>query len=213
MSCPKPLYRAFKSATYAENFISRGDLRLGLLQTYQIIEDKCRADTSEGLGHYVDAEGTGEHFQSGNVTYILCLSGPDVDLSYIAGKFGSIIVRVGDPCQLTKEIQAALENLGFKLFGGVRCAQVEYSKGLSKHKDLDASDRWKLAVLQKPPSFSCEREVRIVAVLNIPPCQVRHDYLDLKLPAPPQYATIEPTAGDAAYISLMCTRGPGETSE
>jgi hypothetical protein len=195
VTCPTPLYRAFKCATYTENFIDRGDLRLGLLQTYQELEDKCRADKSEGLGHYVDAEGTSEHFQSGNVTYILCLSGPDVDRSYIASKFGSIIVRVGDPCQLAKDIQVALENLGIKLFGGVRCAQVEYSKGLPKHQDLNASDRWKLAVLQKPPSFSCESEVRIVAVLNTPPGKVRCDYLHLKLPAPPQYATIEPAVG------------------
>ena len=70
---PDILYRAYKKTEYAKSFVFEGRFRLGKLQIYRDIEDRNRADCTEGKGYYQDKDGIHEHFELGGDIYLLSL--------------------------------------------------------------------------------------------------------------------------------------------
>lgn len=182
VTCTKLLYRAFTDRCYAREFSDAGSFRIGRLDRYREIENAARVDATEGLGHYVDGEGTNEHFELGNPIYILCCSAADVDLAFLKRKMGSFIVKINDPERLATDITTYLKQQNIMLFGDVRCRSVDYTKGTTVDAELDEMRRAELSITQKHPRFSDEKEDRLYAVMNANcPKQLLASHIDINL--------------------------------
>ena len=166
MNFPNVLYRGFTEINHANDFID-GRFRLGLLDSYQNIENAARADPSEGDGHYVSSDGISEYFKSGNPTYLLCCSDGNVELAFLRQKMGPFIVRINQPEQLTSLINDFLKKKGINAFKGVQGAPVQYNKGQIVHEELDPEKKQLLSIIQKPSGFADEHEYRLYAMTNI----------------------------------------------
>lgn len=166
MNFPSVLYRGFTEINHANDFID-GRFRLGLLDSYQNIENAARADPSEGDGHYVSSDGISEYFKSGNPTYLLCCSDGNVELAFLRQKMGPFIVRINQPEQLTSLINDFLKKKGIKAFGDVLGAPVQYNKGQIVDEELDSAEKQLLSIIQKPSGFADEHEYRLYAITNI----------------------------------------------
>jgi hypothetical protein len=176
------LYRAFTSFDYAHDFLN-GRFRLGLLKHYQDIEDAGRVDSSEGEGHYIDANGVHEYFESGNSTYVLCCANEDVDLKLLRRKMGAAIVRISNVADLKKDIsEHLLQNKIPLIKKEVMARKVEYTKGKAIKDQLDSLARWELSAIQKSANYSDEKEVRLIATINMPvPELLLSKYLNIDL--------------------------------
>lgn len=166
MPFPKLLYRAFTDLCHAQQFVDEGRFRIGRLDKYRTVENAARVDSSEGLGHYVDADGISEHFEFGNAIYILCCSSENVDLAVLRRKMGPFVIQINDPEQLARDIAAFLHENNVKLFGEIQCRMVSYTKGKLNIDKLDAMERAELSIVQKPPFFAEDCEQRLYAIIN-----------------------------------------------
>lgn len=178
---PKPVYKVFSDRVYAERFINDGDLRFSTLGCFKTIEDKVRADSSEGFGEvlrdgqaFMLESDNGPvrlipgverlHVDGGNrESFIFCMSAPNSGrIQEVPRKFGKYVVRVRDPEQLLRDVvvamrkDAALEQNRPQL----EHALVRYDKG-EYFKSITEDEEDKLGWNQKPANFKDEYEYRL----------------------------------------------------
>jgi hypothetical protein len=159
---PNVLLRAFEKEEYAQGFI-RGAVRLGLLTGYRAAEAR-RKDETEGivriawrLEYPVYCERP-----SMNGYYILCTSHPETDRDVLTSRFGPYFVRIDDPMELLKRIEAAWQR--HPLASG-RCVVVPvvYNKDELLDPAPGLLPPHEYSYSQKPRSlFEEEREFRYV---------------------------------------------------
>lgn len=212
---PRTLYRFFKEKKYAEEFISRGKIRAGLISSYRKIECQNRRDESEGEAHYrmpgrviscmftrnsseepvcFEKDGLEEHHIShGNRIYLICSSLCLENLDQKISRFGAHIVKIHSPVSLAIDIDWSLnhpDGSGRFLVDGRR---VEYSKGEILAHVEDTKEYVDLGYIQKPPSFAVEDEFRYCLIdMNtanlLKPAE--RDYLDFEIGHELQYAEL-----------------------
>jgi hypothetical protein len=100
----------------------------------------------------------------------LCFSGPQVDLNFLANKYGSYIVRLNQPNELVRQIAYYLEknpNLPETMW--LDCVQVRYDKDqiISQLPAPASEERVRMSYGQKHPIFSSDCEYRLVLKLSI----------------------------------------------
>jgi len=186
-SFPCPLYRAFDKEEYACSFVEQGIFQLRLLSRYCAIEDEIRKDRDEGVGRLVintnrpvvtidknsgdilsqtDEYGPVYFSTSAiNHRYILCFSGPEVDLEYLASQYGKYVVCLNQPNELVSDIAHYLEQNPIVLGDTwLDCVQVRYDKGLliSELPEPASEERLSLSYAQKAPEFNRDCEYRLV---------------------------------------------------
>lgn len=191
-SFPSLLYRAFDKEEYAHSFVEQGIFQMRLLSEYCKFEDDNRKDKDEGEGKAViemyrpvvtfdkismgfisqtDEYGP-VNFGTGSINpnYILCFSGPQVDLKLLASKFGRYVVCIKQPNIFVSDIANYLEQYPIKP-GVMRldCVQVGYDKGLSVNTlpDPASMEMTRMSYGQKYPKDSEECEYRLVLVMQI----------------------------------------------
>jgi len=200
-SFPSPLYKGFPKE-YAILFVENGSFIMRSINYYQYIEDQSRKDKDEGEGRVESIE---EHqvlhidqqsrnflystietgpvsyiFPSNNPRYIFCLSGPDVDVKYLASQYGGSVVCIKQPNNLVRDIASYLKqqypNLSDTMW--LECIKVRYDKGqlVQMYPKLDINERLRMSYGQKEPRFSNDYEYRLVLTLPLtenPPIEVR----------------------------------------
>lgn len=160
-SKPEFLYKVFDNEAYAIAFADNGRFRLTLLNKYREIEDLARQDNSEGKAH-IRIPGGYYHEEMGNPCYLMCTSGPTVDLGYIKNKFGRYVVKILAPETLLAEITKVKP---VNTIIDCDLLEVEYSKGMEQ--DFDFKKRIpgsKLSICQKSRIFSKECEYRYMVM-------------------------------------------------
>ena len=159
---PDFLFRVFNNEAHAVAFLEHGVFRLTLLAEYKKIGYSSRQDSSEGKAH-IRIPGGDYHEELGNPCYVMCTSGPAVDLRYIRNKFGNFVVKILEPEMLLQDIKnlkPVAEIIDYNLL------KVEYSKGLAQN--FNPQNRIvgsKLSIYQKHPGFSEECEWRYVVTI------------------------------------------------
>lgn len=166
MSYPPFLYKAFSQVIHAEDLMRDGILRMSCLDVFKNIECAHRRDHTEGDGFYVDGAGISELFHNGNTVYIYCCASPFAKTQLLSNQFGEHIVKIKDVGRLKILINEYFQSNNIKLHGDVECSEVVYNKGLVSQIQLSSTDRYKLAMLQKPPAFSDELEFRYTALVQ-----------------------------------------------
>jgi len=175
-----PLFRAFTEEQYANDFI-RGKFRFGELGRYRRIEDQSRQDASEGYGHYVDSRNHQWHTELGGAIYVLSFSGPDVDQYFLRERMGAFVVRLDDPEGFCRDIERHMESRGIRSFNGIHGRLVEYTRGQTIRREMDAGQRAMLSVTQKPDTFRHECEYRLYTILNQHPRCLVAEFLPIDL--------------------------------
>ena len=186
---PDVVVRAFREKAHAEDFALRGRFRMGNLRTYTEIEDEGRRDRSEGEGHFQrfgmvncvdfsrDSDETttstrpgyvDSHIELLNPKFVFSCSRPRVDLDLLRDRFGPWIVRINQPRRLAQDISDYLQTLPYRFAGrgGVEGCFVRYNKGEKSGTQSQAKDTIPLAYIQKPATFSGEREFRFVVIIT-----------------------------------------------
>jgi hypothetical protein len=187
---PACLYRAFTEREHAVQF-SNGIIRLGLLSSYKETEDAQRQDESEGESstylkrdlpvvtiskHTMEIIATGSspgllHFRGTNINpkYLLCTSGPGVDLNLLRNKFGNHVVKINSPIRLLNDINRVSPiSSKMEFIGKCTLDEVCYSKDQIQDLDPDSTEAVRLSYLQKHPKFSVECEYRYIVMAK--PC-------------------------------------------
>jgi len=129
---PPHLFRFFKEEKYALAFI-KGKVRFGSLRYYRYLEDE-RADKTEGLQFFKWENTKISHTTvSIHEHYILCTSGPEVDIYKMIEKFESpFVVRIDNPYALFEKIKTAWNKHSFSIKNqnsSVDFLRIQYNKG------------------------------------------------------------------------------------
>jgi len=194
---PEICYKAFNCKKYAEDFMYRGNFRLNCLGYCRNMEDESRHDPTEGYGHtkepgivtvglvspnpadktiWTREQGYQEHnTEYGNAIFCLCTCLPDVDFTHMSDKFGRYIVKINDPRRLAEDINEYFISNGHRFL--IEGCKIVYNKGQKLDRELTDNERPDLAYMQKPESFSNDREFRIVAIKFGEPCKEECKYL------------------------------------
>ena len=192
-SFPSPLYKGFQKRKHARLFLEQGSFIMHSLSYYCGIEDPNRADKSEGEGKAVVlmnrpvlqlGQKSGKTLSSTsefgpvyygttsiNPRYILCFSGPEVDIEYLASQYGRYVLRLNQPDELVRDITSYLEkhpNMPDTMW--LDCIQVRYDKGqlMSELPQPASEERLRMSYGQKDPKFSNDCEYRFVLTLPVP---------------------------------------------
>ncbi len=184
VTSPTFLYRAFEEEQHAEDFVKLGKFRLGLMDTYKSIEDRSRRDRREGMSSsYVKTSVTevkisretneviGTESVPGRLhvrgtfiepIYLLCTSGPTVDLTRLKKELGSWVVRINNPsCFLSELCNAIPTNPNIEL-GKCSMEAVSYTKDEDVDIDPDSFESVGLNWIQKPRDLDWQCEYRYV---------------------------------------------------
>ncbi|MGA2965571.1 MAG: hypothetical protein ABSD64_05115 [Terriglobales bacterium] len=168
---PAVLLRTFEKEDYARQFLA-GNIRFGLLQHYQEIED-CRGDETEGRASIqwdLESENSNLHNvtytgTSLNLYYVLCTSHSGVCKKHLA-KFGSFVVEINQPLKLLKRICDAWRNDN-RSSSDAFITPVLYNKnGLVPPPPYFIAPP-SLVYAQKPASYSHEAEYRYVLCCKV----------------------------------------------
>ncbi len=181
------------------------------LSYYHGIEDQNRRDKSEGEGKSVifmnrpvlqldketkkilsQTEEYGPVYfgtLSTNPRYILCLSGPEVNMKYLASQYGGCVVRLDQPNKLVCDIASYLKqypNMPDTMW--LDCIQVRYDKGqqINELPQLASEERLRMSYGQKDPTFSNDCEYRLV--LTLPPTTIPPIAINIELQKKLEYA-------------------------
>jgi len=192
-SFPSPLYKGFEEK-YARLFLEQGSFIMRSLCYYHKIEDSKRKDRDEGEGRVktlkyrpvLQLDGnTGKILSrrcefgpvnhgilSVNPRYIFCLSGPQVDVKYLANQYDGYVVCINQPDKLVRDIASYLEQHRDTLdIIELDCVQVRYDKNqlVQSEPELDIEEKIRMSYGQKDPKFSDDCEYRLVLTLNVTP--------------------------------------------
>ena len=75
-----------------------------------------------------------------NPRYIFCLSGPQVDVKYLADQYGGYVVRLNQPDKLMCDVASYLEsNISGQMW--LDCVQVRYDKDQTVSKLPEAASQ------------------------------------------------------------------------
>jgi len=200
---PDTVFHAFDDRAHAEDFVLRGRFRMGNLRTYTEIEDEHRRDRSEGQGHFQrrgkvtsvdfsrDSDETttttrpgyvDTHIELLNPKFVFCCSLPTVDLDLLR-KHRPWVVRIDQPRRFAQEVSDYLQTLPYKFVGGVEGCFVQYNKGeKTRTQQPGAAAVIPLTYIQKPATFSAEKEFRFVVIAWAQPSKgFDDDFLPLDL--------------------------------
>jgi len=134
---------------------------------YRKIEDARRRDAGEGEGRVV--YGTGRFWTtSPNPHYILCFSGPHVDVGYLATKYYPYVIRLSQPNEFVRDAAAYLEkdaDLADEMW--LKCVQVRYDRDqpVESIPEPASEERTSMSYGQKAPRDSADCEYRLVLTL------------------------------------------------
>jgi len=104
-----------------------------------------------------------------NPTYLLCTSGPNVDLNHMKRNFGKYIVKINEPLKLLQDINTATTiNSKMELTGKCILCPVSYTKGDIIEINPDSIEAIRLNYLQKPSS--CIEDCEYRYIIKIKPC-------------------------------------------
>jgi len=161
---PLCLYRAFGKEGHAKEFVELGRFRLGSLKGYRETEKKCIQDATEGFSHWKDSRGINGGFIEVYPVYLLCASGPSVDLSHLRKKYGRWVVRIGNPSKLLEQLSVSTPvNTTMALSKTIEFEKVSYTKDETIPAiSHDSPDAVKLAYTQKSARFQADCEYRYV---------------------------------------------------
>ena len=211
---PSPLYRAFDEKEYASSFIEQGIFQMLPLQHYCAIEDSNRIDRDEGSGKVVINEyrpvitldpKSGKilsqtsdygpvYFHTGSINprYILCFSGPQVDIKHLARQYGRYVIRIKRPATLVSDVASFLERCqNLPSTNWLYCVKVRYDKGesVTELPEPASEERASMSYSQKDSRFSNDSEYRLVSTLTLtgdaPPSKIevnlhkRLEYVEL----------------------------------
>jgi hypothetical protein len=145
---------------WAEEFISRGTIRFGFLQSYRDLGNDVLGDSNDGLG-MLQVCGHGYEVGSVNAVYASCYALPDISVERIrilanAGKYCSMI-RINSPQSLIERI--AEHACARKLW--TQCGRVNYTRGAEVSLEELSSQGFHFNVFQKSARFSEDREFRV----------------------------------------------------
>jgi hypothetical protein len=211
-SFPSTLYKGF-AQKYAHLFLDQGSFMMRSLYYYQVIEDQNRRDKSEGEGKAVifknrpvlkidqkSGETLSQTEEYGPVyfstlstqpRYILCLSGPEVDVKYLASQYGGYVVRLNQPNKLVCDIASYLKKYS-NITGTMwlDCIQVKYNKDqpISELPEPASKERLRMSYGQKDPTFSDDCEYRLV--LTLPPIEIPPTEINIELQKKLEYAEL-----------------------
>jgi hypothetical protein len=189
---PSKVFKAYDNPDYASALVNDGQIRLGIQQSYQNIEDENRVDGSEGEGKLIirsenittlhinpetnklvkETSAPGDIHRSStylNPCYIFSVSGPNVNQSYHQKQFGDNRVEIFDTSAFHSEIEKSLKTYPLedgRTVADLIICEVRYDKG--EIGDYPSENAIPLSVLQKPPSFKADCEWRVVVVLSSP---------------------------------------------
>ncbi len=162
---PQFLYRALDKRKYAEDFVKRGYFRLGLIDYYREIEDSSRQDKTERESNYLFPCEKSLCHAGGKILgpiYLLCTSGPNVDLMRLRSK-GQYIVKINDPKQFLYDLNAAkIEDLTIEITSKASFAKARYTKCQVDSIDPDSIEAIRLDYTQKLPSDAKDDEYRYI---------------------------------------------------
>jgi len=192
-SFPSPLYKAFTEEDHARDFLERGILIMRPLIYFSETEDLKRKDKDEGEGRVkvvkprpvVDLDPgsgqilsvrqvTGEVFfgtASTNPCYLYCFSGPQVDVDYLARKYGRYVLRVNQPDKLVSEIGSCLERYpDMPSTMWLHCIPVRYDKGqlVGELPEPGSEERLLMSCGQKADRDRHDCEYRLALRLPVP---------------------------------------------
>ena len=166
-------------------------VRLGSLKGYQEIEDECRADEREGIASWTGSRG----IRGGGIeiypVYLLCASGPSVDLSYLREKYGKWVVRIKSPIRLREQLSIATPvNTNMELWKTVELEKVSYTIDEPiTWMTHDAPKAFKLSYTQKPQRYQADCEYRYVIRAKAAGGSAPR-YLDYDLGGPVSYVEV-----------------------
>ena len=167
-----PLYRAFRLPWFADCYVEHGEIFLGRLDHYRTVEDPAARDSAEATSQYAiplnvlgdsnSRERISFTMEVGHPVYILCASGPLVDLAFLRRTHGEHVVRIDDPMMLANEIERDLTMGGALTNRRVSWVKVAYDQGSnSDHDPLDPRELGR-SYSQKDARFSSDCEYRLV---------------------------------------------------
>lgn len=160
---PSFLYHAFSKQEYASDFIARGLFLMRLPEYYRKIEDTKRKDSTEGIGRF--KTGNTEHETLNlNCKYLLCCSGPEVDLNLLKCKFGAYIVKINDPLHFAQDVTSWLHNERIPLMWDAAWKKVCYNKDQALLEKFSKEQYAEFGYIQKDPKFSDEYEYRLIVI-------------------------------------------------
>jgi hypothetical protein len=180
---PPFLYRFFDNKQYALEFI-QGKIYLGSLAYYSKIEDEMRRDETENisLGNWKNTNITWR-IGSINERFVLCTSGPGVDIEKMKIKFKSqYVVKICNPLDLFNSISTVWKDHTLSINDKkyeAELVKVIYEKGETQelHPYLIAPPGY----TQKPTRFADEIEFRFVLTCNLDEPRVLDDHLLLNI--------------------------------
>lgn len=202
MTYPPYFYKAFDNKEYAENFIEKGEMRFGSLESYRKLEDPARQDVTEGYCQMIVSgngsqpendfdvtENNDEGFscmcmEYGAACFAFCVSDHNVSLSHLR-KIGEFIVKINSPVQLEKEIKAFCQ---FSIAGWPNSdayfpslREIHYSKGAAINDNVsDISLLW-LSTCQKHDTYSDDCEHRYLLDSGVPVGNCTKDHVMVNL--------------------------------
>jgi hypothetical protein len=207
------LYRVFRDRAHADEFLA-GAVRFGHLGYYRALETRGRGDQLEGRAHHSEhrpdrtavriAGGESREILSpgtvavrtecGNDVFVCSFTHPPEETAWerIRGEFGDVVVQIDDAERLLDDIRSSLDaNDPWQRGACVMLWPAEYTKGLELPR-RSRDDSVRLAVTQKPPSYSYQYEHRI-ALISYGTWQVDGrppDFTRVRLPHKVSYARV-----------------------
>ncbi|MFH0977257.1 MAG: hypothetical protein V1874_15870 [Spirochaetota bacterium] len=124
---PPVLIKFFDCENHADNFL-KGNIIIRKIEVFKTVENK-RRDETENIEHskYEMSDGILDCERTFiNPVYILCLSGPDCNLSRCYDNFGTYTVLINDIVEFKKRLYEKWKSFNFAL--GVTFHDVVYNK-------------------------------------------------------------------------------------
>jgi hypothetical protein len=162
---PPFLYRVLTERKFAEDFLTRGYFRLGLIDYYKKIEDPNRRDKNERESNYLFPCETGHCHAGGTFIgpiYLLCTHGPKADSCHVKSK-GEFLIKINDPERFLVDLDAAIPlDSTIELIGKPSLEKIRYTKGEVDSIDPESKEALRLDYSQKTPSDNRDDEYRYI---------------------------------------------------
>jgi hypothetical protein len=158
---PAYLYRAFSEEKYACEFMEEGKFRARHIMSYVKTENPNIADENEGRALWETATGGGGAAISPFPVYILCLAGPEVDLSHLRNRYGKYIVQINDPKRFVEDLAGSSA-----LPASIHCVKVKYTDKHKLEQQPERDEKIRLTYSQKELRFARDCEYRIAVIAS-----------------------------------------------
>jgi hypothetical protein len=159
---PEKLIKVMKKS-YAEEFISKGTMRFGSLESYRKWENKELGDVNDGIGMYAI---NGHEFTTGsaNEVFAWCASKPSISservLEIAKESDYECIVEIISPIKLIRRIVKKLHFFLNEIYI-LHCGSISYDRGSEIEKQILNSQKFHYNVFQKRIKFCVDKEYRL----------------------------------------------------